>query len=318
MGKNKGKNNVVLENIELKPQVIGNVYKKKSNLGRVIFIFIVFILVIYYINDISVFINDLIGKSSSPTIKDNINDKDNNNTDKPNNDNNNNNSNNDLEYFEFNTDLTITQKDLVLNNFQNQNNLLTFDLTNNGSTNINYSNRNFYIETYNTNKTLLERFKIDIGTIASKGKKSFSFDVKNTINYIVLTEINNEDYPNINLNKDDNLSSQLTCVKGIENIVYTFQNDELRQITHTISNSNPLDQNYQEQYNLYQNKIPSYNNMSGVSATFNGNSNGYTAVISINLTSANINNLDSHYYYSYKEEPKVIDFEMKTYGFTCK
>ena len=153
MGKNKGKNNVVLENIEIKPQVIGNVYKKKSNLGRVIFIFIVFILVIYYINDISVFINDLIGKSSSPTIKDNINDKDNNNTDKPNNDNNNNNSNNDLEYFEFNTDLTITQKDLVLNNFQNQNNLLTFDLTNNGSTNINYSNRNFYIETYNTNKS---------------------------------------------------------------------------------------------------------------------------------------------------------------------
>ena len=126
MGKNKGKNNVVLENIELKPQVIGNVYKKKSNLGRVIFIFIVFILVIYYINDISVFINDLIGKSSSPAIKDNINDKDNDNMDKPNNDNNNNNDN-DLEYFEFNTDLTITQKDLVLNNFQNQNNLLTED-----------------------------------------------------------------------------------------------------------------------------------------------------------------------------------------------
>ena len=43
----KKKNIVVLEDTELKPQVIGYTYKKKSNLGRVIFIFIVFILAVY-------------------------------------------------------------------------------------------------------------------------------------------------------------------------------------------------------------------------------------------------------------------------------
>ena len=41
------KEKVVLENIELKPQVIGKTYRKKSNLGRVIVIFIIFILVVY-------------------------------------------------------------------------------------------------------------------------------------------------------------------------------------------------------------------------------------------------------------------------------
>ena len=64
----KNKEIVVLENVELKPQVIGYTYKKKSNIGRVIFIFIAFALVVYYINDISVFINDLFGKETAASI----------------------------------------------------------------------------------------------------------------------------------------------------------------------------------------------------------------------------------------------------------
>ena len=41
MARKKKNEHVILENIELKPQVIGYTYQKKSNIGRVIFIFMV-------------------------------------------------------------------------------------------------------------------------------------------------------------------------------------------------------------------------------------------------------------------------------------
>ena len=59
MAKKKNEN-VILENVELKPQVLGYTFQKKNNIGRVIFIFIAFILVVYYIDDISVFFNNLL------------------------------------------------------------------------------------------------------------------------------------------------------------------------------------------------------------------------------------------------------------------
>lgn len=64
------KNYVKLEDVELKPQVIGQLYKKKSNLLRVLFVFAVLILVVYYINDITVWFNDLLGRQSSTSIRD--------------------------------------------------------------------------------------------------------------------------------------------------------------------------------------------------------------------------------------------------------
>ena len=67
----KNKERIILENVELKPQVIGYTYQKKSNIGRVIFIFIIFALAVFYINDISTFINDLLGKNTAPSIKEN-------------------------------------------------------------------------------------------------------------------------------------------------------------------------------------------------------------------------------------------------------
>ena len=72
MAKKKNEN-VILENVELKPQVLGYTFQKKNNIGRVIFIFIAFILVVYYIDDISVFFNNLLGRETHSTISSNAN-----------------------------------------------------------------------------------------------------------------------------------------------------------------------------------------------------------------------------------------------------
>lgn len=307
------KNKIIeLENYELKPQVIGHVFQKKNNIGRVIFIFIAFLLVIYYINDISVFINNLLGRNTAETIK---------NPNKGNTDNKNENPNvegNEIVYNVMSASLVINVEGLVLNNFKNINNVLTFDVSNDTNANINLSNRKYYLETYTENKTLLERFKVDFNSINASAKMSFSFNILKDFNYIVLVEKTTNDYPVLELPISNETGyGTITCRKGIETLVYNFTSEGLKEIRHTISDSNTDSDNYSASYIAYQNKTNNYNNIPGITATFNGSSNGYTAIITVDLANTNLANLNEKYYYGYKEEAKVVSFEMKIYGFNC-
>lgn len=313
MAKKNKNERVILEDIELKPQVIGYIYQKKSNIGRVIFIFIVFLLVVYYINDISVFINKLIGKESAETIENLA--GSNNQTE---NNDNKNNEKNEVVYNIYVDNMTITEENMILNNFLFSNNILTFDISNNTNNQIDYSKKKYYIEVYSENKTLLERLKLDINSINVGAKISYNFNVKNNFYYLALVEKTIDDYPIVTLKNDVNGIANITCTKDIENIVYTFRNNELETIKHTIIDNNITDKNYYTNYSSYQSKMTTYNNIAGISATFNGTLNGYTAIVDIDLVKANLVNVSEKYYYGYKELPKVVKFEMQAYGFTCK
>ena len=110
----KKKKNVVLENVELRPQVIGYTYKKKSNFGRVIFILVVFILAVYYINDLSYYINTILNRKTAQTILDNQESSKDKNP-KPETDE----ESEEENYYSINDTLSIKEGDLVLNNFKN-------------------------------------------------------------------------------------------------------------------------------------------------------------------------------------------------------
>lgn len=305
----KNKERVILEDIELKPQVIGYTYQKKSNILRVIIIFIVFGLAVFYINDISVFINDLLGKNTAPSINNNKVDNK-----KPNGGDN---TENKVVYNIYSNSLEIKENDITLNNFNFANNLLTFDISNNSNTNIDLSSKKYFIETYTEDKTLLERHKVDIKTIVSGSKVSYELDIQKDFYYLVLEEKKIEDYPVVNLTYDDTSYANITCEKDNETIVYKFSNDELLEIKDTISESDTNANNYYVRYSSYQSKAMSYNNMTGITASFNGSLNGYTAIFALDLQKVNLSGMEEKYYYSYKEVPKVVKFEMQTYGFTC-
>lgn len=306
----KKKEIVVLENVELKPQIIGYTYKKKSNIGRVFFIFIAFALVVYYINDISVFINDLFGKETAVSI-DNLAG----NTNK--NENKNDFVENKIEYHLYSNELKIIEKDLIINNFNLNNNILKFDIINNTDKKINLTGKKYFLEIYNDSKTLLERHKIDILSFDPSEKESFELKITNEIYYLVFEEKTTKDYPVVNLDKDANGNALFTCNKENDSIIYKFNNDKLINIKHTVSESFIDDTLYYKRYNDYQSKATSYNNIDGISATFNGTLNGYSAVFDLNLEKINLEKINEKYYYSYKEVPKVIKFEMETYGFDC-
>ena len=307
----KNKERIILENVELKPQVIGYTYQKKSNIGRVIFIFIIFALAVFYINDISTFINDLLGKNTAPSIKENTE------SNKPNNSNKNE-EENEVVYNIFSDTLEITESGITLNSFSLSNNILTFSATNNSDTTIDLSNRKYFVEIYSENKTLLERHKLDLGNFLSKNKVNYTFDVKNNFYYLVIEEKKVEDYPNVFVAKDENGLEIITCTKGIEEIIYNFTNNELIDIKHTISDSNVNSDSYYANYSVTQNKVTTYNNIEGISATFNGTLNGYTAIFAIDLAKTDLSKTNEKYYYGYKTLAKEVNFEMQTYGFECK
>lgn len=306
----KKKERVILEDVELKPQVIGYTYQKKSNLGRVIFTFAIFILVVYYINDISVFFNKLIGKDSAETIENlsrNTEEKEPEKVEDA----------QEIVYYVFDYTLSFGSDDYNISNFNKTDNILSFDITNIKESTLDYNDRLFFIETYTENKTLLERRKVNITSINPGAKISYEIEINNDFYYIAFVEKTTADYPAVNLQSDETGSASVACTKGIETIVYTFRNSKLEGLKHTISNSNVADANYYSGFNAYQTKVASYNQLDGITATFNGNLNGYTAVISIDLKNADLSTIDEKYYYAYNEEAKVVKFEMQTYGFAC-
>lgn len=305
----KKKESIILENVELKPQVIGYTYQKKNNIGRVLFIFVIFALVIFYINDISIFINELLGRKTPTSI--------NNNQELNKEEEKDNLPENEIVYNEFSNALEIKESELTLNNFSFANNILTFDVINNTNKTINLSKKKIFLETYSNDKTLLERVKLDLGEFTSNKKMNYSFNLNNEFFYIVIEEKTVEDYLPVNLTQNENGLAFITCKNEMNEYIYTFNKNELTEIKHTVTNNNIQSEDYSRNYNLHRNKISSYKNIEGVSSTFNGDATGYTATIIIDLSKTDLSKLNDKYYYGYKTLPKEVNFEMQAYGFTC-
>lgn len=305
---------IEVENIELKPQVIGKIEKKKNNIGRVLIIFIVFIFTIIFLPEITIFLNNKLGMKISPTIVDNKEEKDN----KPNN--NNPTSNNEIEFILFNENTEIKKDDYIVNRFSLINNQLSFNIQNTLDKSLDLSKDLLYLETYNESKTLIERFKIDLEPMGAKKSQSVKVILTNpNIYYVSFVSKTTNDYPVVDLTKNDLGYATMTCKSGNDTIIYTFKNDELVTVKEeVIYNFNVLDQNYSSEFSKYQSKCTNYDVINGVNTSFNNSTNGFTAVIEVDMAILEKDKLDEKYYYSYKEVPKVIKFEMETYGYKCE
>ena len=126
-----------------------------------------------------------------------------------------------------------------------------------------------------------------------------------------------DDYPDVTLQENENEESSIKCVSAKEEITYNFKNKELVSISHIVNDNDKEDNNYEDNYASYKNKVGVYNALEGINATFEESDSGYKAIFNINLEKVNLQNLDEIYYYAYKEKPKVIKFEMQTYDFDC-
>lgn len=170
---------VVLEDVELKPQVIGHIYQKKSNIGRVLLIFVVFAAVIYYINDISVFVNGLFGKKSATSIQDIASDDKKKSIIK---------EKNEEDYYELNDNLVLVVNDLTITHFVFNNNVLSFDIYNYTEKDVDLSLKNYYLETYDDTEKLLDSKKLELTSVVKKNKSSLNIELSNSFKYLRIIE----------------------------------------------------------------------------------------------------------------------------------
>lgn len=311
----KKNNNVVIENVELKPQTIGEIPKKKNNIGRVILIFVAFIFTIVYLPNITVIFNNILGMDTSSSIV-NMSQKEEEQIKNPNSDN----EQKEINYVLFSEKAKIENGDYSVSNFKLTNNNINFVINNNLDSQLNLGEQKLYLEIYNENKTLINRYKVDVEQIEAKGTQAVNLTIKETaIHFITFVSKTKDDYPVIDLKKDDAGNATLTCVNNNSKIQYTFNNDELIKVREDVNyNFDVTDMNYSKEFSKYQTICSDYSLTSGATASFNNSSNGFTALIQIDLEKISKDKIKNKYYFNYKELSKVVSFEMQTYGYSCR
>lgn len=224
--------------------------------------------------------------------------------------------------YELHNTLSISlEEDITIKNFRFENTTFIFTVINNGSNRFSFNQKNYFLEMYTENNTLLERIILVKDTIPKEASVDFSYPImQNTATNtkkIRFVEKAIADYPNITLNKTEAEEQLLVCENEVETLSYHFKEDKLEAINDVINYSNQ-NTNYNVKLEEWKNKVSFYNNTHGVSSTFIETGNSFIVNTIIDLKTTNINTLSNAHYYRLDTEPKVVNFEMESRGFRCK
>ncbi len=227
-----------------------------------------------------------------------------------------------MVYYDISSSLTITLDEVLkIDQFQIVGNTLQFTITNVGTNRYYFNRHAYFIELYSDNKTLLERIKLKEDNLLKDESKSYNYTVKNenvpNIKKIVFVEKEESDYPNIQLVMNEMGEGELVCVKDFETLTYRFKDEQLSAITDAVSyDSQVLD--YDNQKALYKESMTSFNLLTGVTSNFIDIGTGF--VFNVQLDLKNVKSVEdlNPYYYPFNTLAKVVDFEMKAQGFSCR
>ena len=230
----------------------------------------------------------------------------------------------DIVYYTINDALEINlENGIKLNQFKINNDSISFSVTNSKDVDYNFNKKNYFMELYTEEQTLLERVILEKDSISKKNSKEYSYSLlTSTIagaKKIVFIEKQVDDYPNITLTKNEAGEQILVCKKDFETLSYTFKEDKLQKITDAVNyarSGNEL--NYQLDFSLWQSRVNNYNAISGITSTFMSNDTGFMVNTVLDLENVKNSSMDNDTFYKYETLAKVVDFEMKARGFDCK
>lgn len=214
------------------------------------------------------------------------------------------------------------EEGINISNLEVENNKLSFVISNNNESKFYFSKRNYFIELYSEDKTLLERIILTKDSISNDSSKDYNYSIlSNTaINakMIVFVEKQVEDYPLVTLSTNEEREEVLTCIREDETITYKFKEEKLEvilDVLNYIRSDNDIE--YLNDVMNWQNRVSSYNNINGITSSFISNDNGFVVNTMLNLANVKTSAIDNDYYYEYKTPAKVVNFEMEARGFSC-
>lgn len=313
MAKKKIKNFKV-EQDELKPITVGAFEsRRKSSIGT-FFILTVFVLVIVFLPQIT----DIVNEYLNPTVENSnpVNPSDPNEPIDPNGGEDNPNS----EVYSFSTGLSITRDDITVNSFvlNTADSTISYNVINNLENAQNIEDLNYYIEIYNSERTLMERVKLSSSyNLVGGAFQTFTKPLKSqtiaTISYIMLVKRTINEYPEVELDEE---TQSLVCTRGNEEVTYRFSNNLLKDIT-SIINYRSSDPNYESVLDNYRTLANDYNAMAGINSTFFSYDAGFNITTLVDLTEADTEYVFNADTFRLDEQAKVVSFEMEAQGFEC-
>lgn len=236
----------------------------------------------------------------------------------------------DTNYYTIANDLTINIEGFQFSSYviNSTTQTLTFTLTNVSGEQDLFETNNYFMELYSNDNKLLQRIKLEQESIVTQ--TNYTYDISNaftngTISKLAITEISQEDYPNVSLASDTEGTPYLTCMKDNQTLSYYFTEQNgtynLTELQERLTFTN-ADQDYNSNLESYTTLVASLSNMAGVSTDLVPTSNGFIFELTLqlpNVTSATMNRyFTDNVYYAANTEAKVVAFELESENYTCQ
>ncbi len=309
--------NMQIEQEELKPVTIGVFESRRKSSWGIFIIMTVFVLAVIFMPEISNFVNKYL--NTEPQI--------------------NNPSSNPINpvvppeeeepeqvIYDLSEDLIVKDEEIALSAFNIDaiNNTLAYNIENISNASYRVTDKNYYIELYDENQTLLQRIKIISSGYLNAGSNmamnnALNLNVASNVRKIAMTKKDVLDYPPLYLTPNDEGVENLVCSSAYEEVTYIFKENKLKTVISEV-NYPKTASNFLDNYNNYRNLAATYNTEEGIVSVFSGSelSDAFNVTTNIDLTKAKrfyVFNADS---FALDTEPKVVSFEMEAQGFNCK
>lgn len=307
-------NNNLENKQEMTPQIIGELPTEKQ--GSVIWVFIFFALLCGFTFGLP-YLREYVESKKSVPVSSDTKEKSKEKTDITE-------AEKDIVYYEIDQNVTFVFNNLRFNNLVKESTddyYFVFSMTNESDNIFDFS-KNYYVEFYTADKTLLERSKI-VGdqSITNNQEAVIKLQInENTYNnasLIAVVEKSEDDYPEVTLNKKDNDYDILVCTNKNNEITYFFKEDKLEKITDIYNYTNVDVNSYNAVLSSYQNLAASYNNVEGVVSNITDTNQSFTMNTQIDLATANVDNLKNKHYFKKNANSKKVKFEMEAMRYTC-
>lgn len=302
------KKKIVIVDQELTPTVLATIENKKTGLIGLFLLFIIFGGVVYYLPDISVYVEKYLNPSSSSNTPNTpivtppqVEEED------P----------NEITRHPYSNTLSITEKDLVLSNFSIVDTTINFRITNNGKAKIDMATSNYYMEFYSIDGTLLQRIKVEDASIGANTYYDATYTLTNVnVASISFLEITKDEYPSHIVEANEQKQATLTCRKDNETVTYYLRDNKVYQIEDTFVLSN-TDVEFTTVLPTYQALATTYSTINGITSTITSNEMNTTFKTIVDLSSNNQAIFINKLIYASGTDAKVMRFELSARGYIC-
>ena len=298
------KKKVVISDQELTPTVLATIEEKKFNLLSLILLFAIFGGVVFYLPEISTYVEQYLNPSPSTSVKPSVKDT------------NDNDEQVEIEKYPYTLTLSITKGKMTLSNFSITNDYLSLQIANSDNVALDMDEYNYYLEMYSEDDTLLQRIKMDDFKVGASSSIMMSYSIKaSEIAYFTFLEISEEEYPSFIPIADANKEAVFICQKDTETINYKLKDNKLYAIEDIFMIQN-TEENFTTLLGTYQSLAATYNAMNGVVSEVTNDGNILRFITNMDLTVNNSLTI-SKIIYPKDTDAKVIKFELSSKGYTC-